>query len=176
VGLSELISSIVQPLFDLLPRITARPATNEYAVVDSWFFGVKEFTAPRIFLPVMTHIEYYPKAEHPIDTGLQSLTTSCGKSVCVNATAIVKVVDPILLRERVASDSWEHWVSMIIRKHVRACAISSDGWAEFVESGDQSVEWEVQEELLYAGVELSQIVLEDSTEAFPVRILQSESE
>ena len=170
MGISELVSSLLQPLFDLLPRISPRPASNEYAVVDSWMFGVKEFTGPRVFVPVFTHVEYYPMADYPVDTGLQRLTTSCEKTVCVNATAIVTVVDPIQLRDRTAHENWEHWCSMIIRKHVRECATNST-WDEFLEDGDSTVYIEASDELLCAGVNLVQIVLEASTVALPLTIL-----
>ena len=60
--------------------------------------GIKHFTKPILHMPVTTHVEYWPKCEVPIDTGLQTLTTVDNKTVSVNATLIIKIKDPITLR------------------------------------------------------------------------------
>jgi len=35
MSLSEIVASVLEPLFDLLPRINPRPAANERGVVES---------------------------------------------------------------------------------------------------------------------------------------------
>ena len=170
MSLSELISGVLEPVFDLLPRFGRRPTTNEFGLRDSWFFGVKVFKGPLLHIPIMTQVEYYSRVQYPLDTGLQSLTTVCGKSVTVNATAIITVTDPIVLRNTVDVDEWEPLVSMKIRSVVRE-VVSEYNWSHLMEAAREILESELWGELEILGIELNQVVLEDATEAFPVRLL-----
>ena len=101
-----------------MPRIEQRPASTHHGVGDSWGFGVKTFTRPLLIVPAMTHIEHYPKGEHTLDTGLQTLTTVDKVTVSVNVSIILIVEDPILLRNQVPYDEWETVVSVWVRSLV----------------------------------------------------------
>ena len=170
MSLSEVIAGVVQPLFDLMPQIHHRPASNEWGVVDSWLRTPRLFSGPMLHVPAVTHIEIYPRTENTIDTGLQSLTTADGKTVAVNATAIVRVVDPLQLREVSNVDGWPEWVAMNIRSCVQDI-VSGHGWEYTLRRGAEFVEADAYHPLGCAGIELLQLVLEDATESIPVRLL-----
>ncbi len=170
MSLSELFSGVLQPLFDLLPQIHARPASNEWGVADPWIGEPRMFTGPYIHIPASTHIEIYTKTEFTIDTGLQSLTTADGKTVSVNATAIIRVVDPLLLRTVSNYHGWAEWCAM----HIRACVqdvITGHKWTQSVNQAAEFIEEDSYHPLASAGVELIQLVLEDATECIPIRLL-----
>lgn len=168
--LSELLASTLQPIFDLLPRVSARPASNEWGVCDTWLQGVKHFTKPILYMPVTAHIEYWPKCEVPIDTGLQTLTTVDSKTVSVNATLIIKIEDPITLRSVADFEGHQEWIAMKVRSIVQD-VISGHKWRYSLDRASEFIEKEADEQLLFAGIEVIQLVLEDSTEVIPIRIL-----
>ena len=170
MSLSELISSVAQPLLDLIPQIHARPASNEIAVIDSLWSGPKTFRGPRLHIPALSHIEVYSASEIPIDTGLQSLTSVDGKTVAVNATTILKVRDPLLLRD-VAGAEWEEWASMKIRGIV-CDVITQHRWTHSLSQAAEFIEAESYEELWPCGLNVQVVVLEDSTEILPIRLFQ----
>ena len=170
MSLSELISGILQPVFDLLPRVATRPAANEYGVVDRWWGGVKVFTSPLLYVPVLTHVEYWPKCQVPVDQGLQTLTTACGKTVGVNATTIVKITDPVVLRVYASIDDWEVWASMKIRGIVQE-VVTAHNWGQSIDTAADFIEIDAYSDLLECGLEVQQVVLEDSCEVLPLRLL-----
>ena len=170
MSLSELISSVAQPLLDLIPQIHARPASNEIAVIDSLWSDPKTFRGPRLHIPALSHIELYPTSEIPIDTGLQSLTSVDGKTVAVNATTILKVRNPILLRE-IAGAEWEEWSSMKIRGIV-CDVITCHTWTHCLSQAAEFIEAESYEELWPCGLDVQVVVLEDATETIPLRLFQ----
>lgn len=170
MSLSELISGVLQPLFDLMPQVHARPASNEFGVIDSVWSDPKTFRGPKLFVPALSHIEIYNSTEFTIDTGLQSLTTADGKTVAVNATAIVKVFDPLLLRSVSSYEGWAEWAAM----NIRACVqdtVSGHGWEYTLRRGSEFIEEDAYHPLNAAGIELLQLVLEDATESIPIRLL-----
>ena len=170
MGISELISGFLQPVFDLLPRMSARPADNEWGIVDSWFSGVRQFSGPVLHVPVVTHVEYIPKCEIPIDTGLQTLTTADRKTVAVNATAIVRVVDPVFLRANVEVDRWEEWAAMRVRGCVQE-VVTGHNWSYVLDKGENFIEELAYGELYAFGIELERLVLEDICETFSLRLM-----
>ena len=170
MGLSEVVASLLQPLFDLIPQIHHRPASNEWGVVDSWMREPRLFEGPCLHIPALSHVEVYPKTEYTIDTGLQSLTTANGKTVAVNATAIVKIVDPLLLRSVTNVDGWAEWAAMNIRSCVQD-TVSGHGWDYTLRRGAEFIEEDSYHPLACAGIELLQLVLEDATESIPIRLL-----
>lgn len=169
MSLSELLSNILQPFFDLLPRIEQRPSMTEWLVTDRWFGGHAIASGPVLFVPSLTHVERYPKAEHPIDVGFQSLTTADDNLVTVNATAIVVISDPLSLRQTVDYESWESWVAMMVRRSVTE-VISGHNFSHTIEHGEEMVHSLCESTLEYAGVELVQVVLEDLTKTRPMRL------
>lgn len=171
MSLSEVIASIVQPLFDLLPQIHERPASNEWLVVDRWFGGVSITKRPVLHIPAFTHCEVYPKAEMPIDTGLQTLTTADRKTVSVNATVILRIEDPTHLRGFTSHSDWEVWAAMRVRGCVQE-VVTGHNWEHVLERGESFIEELVYSELHAFGIETERLVLEDITEAIPIRLLQ----
>jgi len=170
MSLSELVSGVLQPLFDLMPQVHTRPATTEWGVADSWLGGVRTFTSPLLHIPATTHVEIYPKCEVPIDTGLQTLTSFDGKTVAVNATTILKVYNPILLRS-VAGIEWEEYCSMRIRGIV--CEIiTGHKWRQSLNQAAEFIEFDSAADLSEVGVEVQQVLLEDCSETIPVRLFQ----
>ena len=170
MSLSELISSVAQPLLDLLPQIHARPASNEIAVIDSLWSDPKTFRGPRLHIPALSHIEVYSASEIPIDTGLQSLTSVDGKTVAVNATTILKVRDPLLLRQ-IAGIEWEEWASIKIRGIV-CDIVTCHKWTQSLSQAAEFIEAESYEELWPCGLNVQVVVLEDATETIPLRLFQ----
>ena len=170
MSLSELISSVAQPLLDLLPQIHARPASNEIAVIDSLWSDPRTFRGPMLHIPALSHIEVYSASEIPIDTGLQSLTSVDGKTVAVNATTILRVRDPILLRT-IAGTEWEEWASMKIRGIV-CDVVTCHKWTQSLAQAAEFIEAESYEELWPCGLNVQVVVLEDATETIPLRLFQ----
>ena len=170
MSLSEVIASIVEPLFSLFPQVHARPASNEYAVIDSLWDDPKEFRGPRLYIPALSHIEVYPAHEVTLDTGLQTLTSHDGKTVAVNATTILKVYDPILLRSFAGVD-WQEYCSMRIRGIV--CEIiTGHKWRQSLNQAAEFIEFDSAADLSEVGVEVQQVLLEDASECLPLRIFQ----
>ena len=170
MSLSELVSGILQPVFDLMPQVHARPASNEWGVADSWLGGVRTFSGPLLHVPATTHVEIYPRCEVPIDTGLQTLTTADSKTVAVNATTILSVSDPILLRS-IAGSEWQEYASMRIRGIV--CEIiAGHKWSQSIHQAAEFIAFDASSELLECGIEVHQVVLEDASETIPLRIFQ----
>ncbi len=170
MSLSELISSVAQPLLDLLPQVHARPASNEWGVVDSIWGQPRTFRGPLLHIPALTHVEVYPSCEIPIDTGLQSLTSVDGKTVAVNATTILSVRDPILLRS-IAGEDWQEYAAMRVRGIV--CEIiTGHKWSQSIHQASEFIAFDAADELQYFGIEVHQVLLEDCTETIPLRIFQ----
>jgi len=132
-------------LLDLFPRIARRPASNEWMVVDRWFKGVRIRTSPVLHIPFVTHVEYLPKHEIPIDCGLQRVTSADGKNIAVNATALIYISDPVVCRDR-AGEEYEETISL--------------GYEE------------IESQLSHFGIDLITFRIEDLQEVFPVSLLQ----
>ena len=175
MALSELLASFLQPLFDLLPRVDHRPAVNEWAVADAWLREPRTFKGPIFRIPAITHIEYYSAAEVCLDVGIQSLTTIERKSVAVNATAIVLIEDPLLLRLHTDAHDWEQWVSMRVRAIVTEI-ITGHSWDYSLEHASSFICRHASQELREYGVDVIQVVLEDATEVMPVRLFNNHGE
>jgi len=170
MSLSEVLSGVLQPLLDLIPQISPRPASNEFGVIDDLWGKPRLFRGPRPYVPALTHIEYYPSCEIPIDTGLQSLTSVDGKTVSVNATTILSVRDPVLLRS-IAGEEWEEYCSMRIRGIV--CEIiTGHKWRQSLNQAAEFIEFDSAADLSEVGVEVQQVLLEDCSETIPVRLFQ----
>ena len=171
MSLFDLISGLLEPFFDLVPRIAHRPQSNEWMILDRWFRPIVESKIPRIFIPAITHVEYIPKNEIPIDCGLQRVTTADDEPVAVNATAIIKIVNPILCRDK-AAEGYEEVTSLLIRGVV-CDLIGGHNWShlgELIEDG--SYFDEVYHELEYYGIELVSLQVEDLQVVIPLSILR----
>lgn len=171
MNLLDLLSAFLEPLFDLVPRIARRPASNEWMVVDRWFKGVRVRTSPVFHLPFITHVEYLPKHEIPIDCGLQRVTSADSKNIAVNATALVEISDPVLCRDR-AGEEYEETASLIIRSVV-CDLISGHNWSHIQDMMcDDAGYEEIEDSLSRFGIDLIQFKIEDLQEVFPISVLQ----
>jgi uncharacterized membrane protein YqiK len=162
VSISELISGVLQPMFDLLPRIEQRPAQHEWLIVEPWLGNVRSTRRPVVFIPAFTHVERYPHGEYPLDTGFQSVVTADEKHVTANATAIISVDDPILLRQVTTFENWEEWASMIVRGAVK-CVLSEHNMSHLSSDAEGMIYLECSDRLSHAGIHVEQLVLEDFT-------------
>ena len=88
----------------------------------------------------------------------------------MNATTILKVRDPILLRE-IAGVEWQEWASMKIRGIV-CDVITSHKWNQSLAQAAEFIENESYEELFPCGLSVQIVVLEDATVTIPLRLFQ----
>lgn len=171
MNLLDLLSSFLEPILDLIPRIARRPASNEWLVVDRWTSGVSIATSPVFHFPAITHVEYIPKHEIPLDCGLQRVTSADQYSIAVNATALVQIVDPIVCRDRCAED-YEETVSLIIRSVV-CDIVSGHNWMHVQDMMNDGHGFdEISESIERFGIELISFRIEDLQEVFPLSMLQ----
>ncbi len=170
MSLSEVLSGVLQPLFDLVPQIHPRPASTEFGVVDDLWGKPRQFRGPRAYVPALTHIQVFPAVEIPIDTGLQTLTSFDGKSVAINATTILTITDPVALRTA-GGDEWEELVSMKIRGLVCE-TITSHKWSQSLRQAADFIEADCYDDLWHVGIDVKRVVLEDMSETIPLRIFQ----
>lgn len=166
--LSELIAGALGPVLDLFPQIHARPASNEYGVKDSIWSKPKLFRGPLLHIPALTHVEVYPDHDITVDLGLQTLDTLDGKSVALNATAIVYINDPLLLRE-IAGDEWMEYIAQRLRG-VLTGVVADLKFSKVPQDAGEFVEVYSEKIMDTYGCEIVAVVLEDCTEVIPVRL------
>jgi len=170
MNLFELLSNFLEPFLELVPRLARRPAANEWMVIDSPF-GVRLGTLPILYVPFITHIEYFPKHSLPIDCGLQRATTADSSPVAVNATAMVSISDAILCRERVGEE-YEEAAAMAIRSVVCE-VVMGHNFSHVTELWlDGEGELEIDHLLAELGMELDVFRVEDMQCVIPVSLLQ----
>ncbi len=171
MNLLDLLSSFLESFLDLLPRLAKRPQSNEWMVVDRLFGGVVIRTAPVLHIPAITHVEYLPAHEIPIDCGLQRVTSADGKNIAVNATALVVISDPVLCRDR-AGEEYEEATSLIIRSVV-CDLVAGHNWSHIQDMMTDHYGYAEIEELLGRfGIDLVTFRIEDLQEVFPISLLQ----
>jgi hypothetical protein len=169
MSLIDLLGDFLQPIADMVPRIEQRPSTAEWLVVDGCL-GVYTTRKPVGYVPALTHVERWPKVEYPVDLGLQRVLTADGQAVAANGTVIIKVTDPLACRERVGHDGWEECIAQLIRGEVTD-VLTSHNLSQLTDSSRDLI-WEVVADLLvWYGVEVVAITLEDFTTCFPVTML-----
>lgn len=171
MSLFDLVGSLLEPLFDLVPRLTRRPASNEWMVIDSLLKGPRESLRPALHVPAFTPVDYLPKHQVPIDCGLQRVTTADGVNVAVNATARVEIVDPIVCRQLTSTD-WEEAAAMIIRSQVCETA-TGHNWSHLQDlwldgEGMEEIGYDLQE----IGMSLVVFRVEDAQEVIPLSLMQ----
>lgn len=171
MSLFELFSSFLQPLFDLVPRLARRPQSNEQLVIDSWWTGPRTSVLPVLHCPALTPVQYFPKCEVPIDCGLQRMTTADDSPVALNATCRIKVVDPILCRDRVGEE-WEEAAAMVIRSIVCEL-VNGHNLSHLYSLFADNAGWDdANDELTYLGCELTFLCVEDFQQIIPISILR----
>lgn len=112
--------------------------------------------------PAITHIEYWPGQELlvSIDLGMQTLTTADGHSIAVNATAMVRVGNPIKFRDFASAETWEETTAMLVRGALSDIAMGHN-LSDVIERGEELLEMQVWNELHDWGISIRSIVLED---------------
>lgn len=171
MSLFDLLANLVEPFFDLIPRLAHRPASNESLLVDPWWGQVRLSSQPWVYIPALTHVEYFPTYELPLDCGVQRLTSADGKSVAVNATASYLILNPITCRDSFG-DGYDQLVALCIRGYV--CEyVSGHNFDYLTEILDSNKIWnEISLELADAGIKLVDFRVEDLQEVFPLSVLQ----
>jgi len=171
IALSELLASALEPIFDLMPRVSPRPQGNEHLVVDGPIMGIRLSRMPVLHVPALTHTSYLPATQVPVDLGLQSLMTADGKQVTVNGTAIISICDPCRLY-RVAGEDWIELAAQLVRGDLQG-VVSGHNLSDSVERGRDLIYCDAGSSLFEIGIELIDIVLEDFTTSLPLRILSN---
>lgn len=113
----DLLQEFLQPLLDFVPRVSRRPASNEFCVVDG-VLSVRQTRRPQLHAPVITHVEYYPASEIPLDLEIQTLATGSQAELTINATASVVIEDPISLRAVAGSESYLGVAAISLRSEI----------------------------------------------------------
>lgn len=174
MSLSEVISGIIEPVFDLLPRIHHRAASNQVLVVDG-VWGQPEVCErlPVLYVPALTHVEIWPTASVPLDLGLQTLRCADGVTFAINASVMVKVTDPIEVRKNVDHADWETFAAMLCRQSVQ-CVVTGHNYDYLYDRGEEIAGDIAYATLSHFHIELQQLVFEDFTPAKAYRIMNNE--
>ena len=172
--ITDLLASVLQSITDLIPRINRRPKENEWGVVDSPF-GCWVFWRPRLSIPVMQQIEYWPASKVPICLEGQRITTADGKAVTVNCTLIGQILDPLKLRKHYCLEDWEAGIAAECRAEISETVrghnlshLSSMEPVDFLSRGVLKY-WEEH------GFFISELSIEDMVEVFPLALIGDSS-
>lgn len=111
----SLISEFLQPWADLIPRFSHRPTSVEWCVWDSPLAGPRVTRFPILHCPALTHIEYYPSTPFPLDLEVQTLKTADNHELTINASIMVSICDPLLMRSSIGFDDYVSNLSMEAR-------------------------------------------------------------
>ena len=165
----SLLSEFLQPWADLIPRFSHRPSTVEWCIWDSMVFGPRVTRYPVLHFPALTPIEYYPSTPFPIDLEVQTLRTADGHEITINASIMVVINDPIVMRECIGYEEYVNNISMEARAVIHEF-ISGHNHSHGLESIDL-LEISLGESLVsltWDGVSLVRLCIEDaaSTTAF----------
>lgn len=133
----ELLQNFLQPVLDFVPRVSHRPAANEFCVIDGPL-GVRETKWPVLHAPILTHVEYYPINPVAVDLEIQTLTTADPVELTLNATTTIVVEDPISLRMQCGSDHWVAIAAVAMRAEISRLAVENtkEHFVELIRSGE----------------------------------------
>lgn len=165
----SLLSDFLQPWADLVPRLSHRPSTVEWCVVDSAMFGPYVTRKPVLHCPALTPVEYYPSTPFPIDLEVQTLRTADGHELTINASIMVTINDPLAMREAIGFDEYVNNISMEARAVIQEFV--SDHNLEHGLSIIDRLEETLADSLYFLaneGINLNRLCIEDaaSTSAF----------
>lgn len=173
MSLSEVISGVLEPVFDLFPRIHTKPASNRVLVVDTaWSSPKLVEDRPVLYVPALSVVEEWDAVNVPLDLGSQSLRTADGVSVVVNASVVVQF-SPLETRIHCTHDDAETYVGILSRQAVQS-AITGHNLNHLLDCGE-----DIAAELAYAsldsaGIILHQIIFEEFTTAETLRLIGME--
>lgn len=153
----DLIASILQPVFDLVPRVYKRPATTEWCVVDGWRSRPKVVSRPVVACPMFCHVEYYPRTPFPVDLEVQTLYAG-DDELTINASLMVQIEDPIALRSSLG-DEYVSCLSMVARSAIEQYVVENEEWPTSAELSDIIAQAVVSSSL--SGATLKQFCIED---------------
>ena len=168
MGLLDLLAQLLQIFTDLIPRFSTRPRRNEYMVVDHCLFGVfiAKYSIP--YIPLIDHIEYYPKTEVPVDSDIQTLVTADGVCVTVNAAFTYQIIDPLVSRSRWGEEYYAANVAMVVRGVIEEI-YSRHTWDEVLEIQHSSFIDACKSDLSSYGIELTYFCMEDRSVTRSIR-------
>ena len=132
-------------------------------VVDG-LFGVKESRWARLHIPAITHVEYFPSHEVPIDIGVQKLMDGACRPVLINCTARVCIADAVLCRESVGAEDWQEAAAQVIRARIVHCLRSRTTLVEMTAAEEEA--------LLHMGIDLTLFQVEDWQQTKSLTITQ----
>ena len=159
MSLLDVLGSVLESFLDLIPRVCHRPAANEFLVIDSPY-SVRETRYPQLYVPALTHCEYYPAVSTPIDCGIQSAITADNQTISLSISAVVRIFDPLTLRSEVQSEDWEALLSLLIRRRVLEEAYGLN-LGQFRDSAHQFIKSDLTDDLCEYGVDLESLTIED---------------
>ena len=121
--------------------------------------------------PALTHIEYYPLTPFPIDLEVQTLKTADGHELTINASIMVTISDPLLLRDSIGYDEYVSNISMEARNAIQSF-VSGHNQDHGMSILDR-LEGSLGDSLYFlaeGGIDLNRLCIEDaaSTTAFRV--------
>lgn len=166
IALGEILAYILEPLANILPRATAKPAPTETLVVNDLLFGIQTVNRAVAYIPVTTEVASYSNAPVPLDLAAQSFMTFDGKAVYVNATAIYWITDPIQLHEALGAENYEEYISVRIRNAIRETIqdlTTEEVYTTMIDVGDVN--------LIEFGIHIEQVAIEDLVFMKTFRIL-----
>lgn len=119
MNLLEILGQFLGIFVELIPRFARRPDSTEWLVVDAFLKGPMICkNRPVLYVPVFDSVEYWPRNEEPVNTEMQSLTTSEGESVTVDTGFSYRITDPLKAR-RLVAENYVTKAVMITRGEVR---------------------------------------------------------
>ena len=166
----DLISDLLKPFADMLPRVAHRPTSTEFCVVDSVVRGPYVTKWPTLHSPAFTHIEYYQRTPFPIDLEVQTLRTADGSEVTINASIMVQVYDPLRLRSSLGYEEYVGNIAMTARSCIQDF-ISGHNYRHGQESIDllENLLWGAIVETSDEGCQLISLCIEDSARTSSMR-------
>ena len=167
MSLLDLLAQVIQVFTDLLPRLSRRPLTTEWAVVD--VMGLDPFITkyPVPFAPVIGMVEFYPSTEIATNPCILSVMTADNRSLTIAPGFAYKIVDPILCRAS-WGEEYDARIAMLCRGMVSEW-FSGHNLNHLQDIDDDQVAEDIEDELVQYGVELSWFRIEECVPARCVR-------
>lgn len=167
----SLLSEFLQPWADLIPRFSHRPTSVEWCIWDSVIFGPRVTRWPILHCPALSHIEYYPSTPFPIDLEVQTLRTADGHELTINASIMVTILDPLVLRSSIGYDDYINNLSMDARAVIHEF-ISGHNMSYGLESTERLSDhlWDSLSLLTENGVSLDRLCIEDAAATTAFRL------
>lgn len=168
MSLFDVLAQFIQIFVDMIPRFARRPASTEWMIVDSMYWGPHVMRRPVVYVPIFDHVEYWPNTEQPIDPDIQTLTTKDNLHITVRPGFSFRIIEPLVTRANWGND-YEARVAMAARGVVQYW-YSKHTLDELHKSGDDGISEEIEQHLLANGVELAWFCVEEHVATDAVRV------